>query len=266
MPANLAALFIPAAFLIAAVLIGRILERWRPVEADHARSEVALDYWLAALNLLMNAGALLLVGLFFAVDERHGRGLIHLWPKGWAVAVSFAIYLLVFDLLLYGFHRAQHKVPMLWAMHSLHHSNRALTVSTGARHYWLEGLIKRVCLFPLMGFVFEAPPQVPAMVALLYFAVDSCAHMNLRLSAGRFTLWVNNPQYHRIHHSSSERHNEKNFSDFLPLWDLLFGTAWRPSADEWPATGLATGEKPRLLLDGLTWPLHRRPTPHPAGS
>jgi sterol desaturase/sphingolipid hydroxylase (fatty acid hydroxylase superfamily) len=34
-----------------------------------------------------------------------------------------------------------HKFPMLWAMHSLHHSGETLTIITGARHFWLEDVI-----------------------------------------------------------------------------------------------------------------------------
>ena len=41
------AICIPAAFFIAAILVGRILERARPAEADQPASEIAVDYRLA---------------------------------------------------------------------------------------------------------------------------------------------------------------------------------------------------------------------------
>jgi sterol desaturase/sphingolipid hydroxylase (fatty acid hydroxylase superfamily) len=252
---NVLAICIPAAFFIAAVLGGRILERAWPIEADQPASEIAVDYRLAALNYLTNAGLSLLPGIFAGIG---GMGLIQLGAEGWRFVPSLLIYMLSLDLMLYWFHRAQHQVPILWAMHSLHHSSETLTVSTCARHFWFEGTLKRAFLFPLTAWIFAVPAAVSATAALLYLLVDSCAHLNVRADLGRFSLWINNPQYHRIHHSTQKVHANSNFADFLPLWDILFGTARRPGPDEWPATGLATREKPSGIVDGLNWPLRRR--------
>jgi hypothetical protein len=40
----------------------------------------------------------------------------------------------------------------------------------------------------------------------------------------------------------------------LPLFDVIFGTAWKPGKDEYPATGLV-GEKATGFVDGLIWPV-----------
>ena len=250
------AICIPAAFFIGAILVGRILERAWPAEVDQPASEIAADYRLAALNYLINAG-LALVPAIFAGGA--GIGLIRLETDGWRFFPSLLIYILTLDLMLYWFHRAQHQIPALWAMHSLHHSSEALTVSTGGRHFWLEGTLKRAFLFPLTAWIFAVPASVSAAAVLLYLVVDSCAHLNVRVELGRFSLWVNNPQYHRIHHSARPAHTNRNFADLLPFWDILFGTVWRPDRGEWPATGLGTGEKPSGIVDGLVWPLRRRP-------
>jgi sterol desaturase/sphingolipid hydroxylase (fatty acid hydroxylase superfamily) len=257
--ASVFALCIPVALFIAMILVGRLIERLRPVEADHPVSAIVIDYKLAALNLFLNAGMSLLPGVSVAVLlGMTGSGFIHLKAEGWWFVPSLLIYLLTLDLLIYGFHRAQHEIPILWAMHSLHHSSDTLTVSTGARHYWLEGILRHLFLFPLTACIFSVPPLVSTTAVFLYFFVDSCAHLNFRISFGRFALWVNNPQYHRIHHSVRQEHANKNFSDLLPLWDLVFGTAWRPSPDDWPATGLATMEKPSSIFEGFVWPLRRQ--------
>lgn len=244
----------PATLFAAAVVAGRILERARPIEAIQPASEIAIDYRLAALNYLVNAGLSLLPGISVGLS---GMGLIRLRTDGWCFVPSILIYMLTLDLMLYWFHRAQHRIPLLWAMHSLHHSGEALTVSTGARHFWLEATLKRAFLFPLTAWIFAVPAAVSTTGALLYFVVDCCAHMNVRVELGRFALWVNNPQIHRIHHSALREHANRNFADFLPLWDILFGTAWRPSLNEWPATGLGAREKPSGIVDGLMWPLRR---------
>jgi len=62
-------------------------------------------------------------------------------------------------------------------------------------------------------------------------------------------------QNHRIHHSIEPQHWNKNFCKLLPLFDVIFGTAWKPGKDEFPKTELAGGEKPTGFLDGIIWPI-----------
>jgi sterol desaturase/sphingolipid hydroxylase (fatty acid hydroxylase superfamily) len=145
---------------------------------------------------------------------------------------------------------------VLWAMHSLHHSAEALSIITGARHFWLESAI-HTAVVPVLGIIFKVPPEVATTVAFIYLLPDGMAHLNLRLSLGRFALVLNNPQYHRIHHSLEAQHYNKNFCKMLPLFDVIFGTAWKPGMDEFPVTGLA-GEKATGFVDGIIWPIRLR--------
>ena len=68
--------------------------------------------------------------------------------------------------------------------------------------------------------------------------IVALAHTNVRAGYGFFSLFITGPQYHRIHHSNHPEHIDKNFAQLFPLWDVIFGTAWRPKAGEFPATGL----------------------------
>jgi sterol desaturase/sphingolipid hydroxylase (fatty acid hydroxylase superfamily) len=149
-----------------------------------------------------------------------------------------------------------HKFRVLWAMHSLHHSAEALSIITGARHFWLEDVIN-TAVFPVIGIIFKVPLEVLTIVAAINIIPEGFSHMNVRMSLGRFGLVINNPQYHRIHHSLEPQHFNKNFCKMLPLFDVIFGTAWRPGKDEFPRTGLA-GEKATGFLDGMIWPVRHR--------
>src|SRR5215469_13999167 len=62
-----------------------------------------------------------------------GGGLIHLSTHGWWYLPSFVFYLFIFDFYTYLVHRAYHKIPFLWSMHSLHHSATAMSATTGGR-------------------------------------------------------------------------------------------------------------------------------------
>jgi sterol desaturase/sphingolipid hydroxylase (fatty acid hydroxylase superfamily) len=111
----------------------------------------------------------------------------------------------------------------------------------------------------VVAIVFNAPPNMVMLVMLFYFlAGDGLAHLNMRLSLGRFSLCIQNPQYHRIHHSVEPQHRDKNFCRLLPLFDVIFGTAWKPEKDEYPMTGLDSREKPAGILDGIMWPVRHR--------
>ena len=128
----------------------------------------------------------------------------------------------------YLFHRAQHRIPFLWTMHSLHHSDPAVNVSTAPRHFWGEVLLKAVTIYALIGLLFKANAVVVA--AYTGFGLyNYVLHMNLRIGFGRWQPWLNSPQFHRLHHSALPEHHNCNFNQFFPVFDVLCGTlspAW----------------------------------------
>jgi sterol desaturase/sphingolipid hydroxylase (fatty acid hydroxylase superfamily) len=252
-------LFIGNTALLGVILvIARQFEKRNPIETKQPTADVLVDWKLAGLNLVANkllspvttACAMMLV-------NAAGGGWITLRSDGWWFLLSFILLIVAIDFWTYLVHRAQHKFPALWSMHSLHHSAEALSMVTGVRHFWLEGpLVSGV--FPLVAIVFKAPLDMVMLVTFFYFlAGDGLAHLNMRLSLGCFALCIQNPQYHRIHHSAEPQHRDKNFCRLLPLFDVIFGTAWRPGKDEFPMTGLAD-ERATGFLDGIIWPIRHK--------
>ena len=47
------------------------------------------------------------------------------------------------------------------------------------------------------------------------------------------------PNYHRVHHSLTPEHIDRNFVNWFPIWDIIFGTAVAPRWRELPSTGVA---------------------------
>jgi sterol desaturase/sphingolipid hydroxylase (fatty acid hydroxylase superfamily) len=145
---------------------------------------------------------------------------------------------------------------LLWAMHSLHHSDPAVNVSTAPRHFWGEILLKSVTIYALIGLVFKTNAVVVA--AYTFFGLyNYFLHMNLRLGFGRWQPLLNSPQFHRLHHSALPEHHDCNFNQFFPVFDMLGGTYRQPRQDEYPPTGLADGDVPNKLQNMLLWPWHR---------
>jgi sterol desaturase/sphingolipid hydroxylase (fatty acid hydroxylase superfamily) len=243
-------------------LIGRHFEKRFSIDSEQyggsSTANVILDWKLAAVQIGIT---MLLSPITTAsgimVINAAGGGWIHLRSDGWWFLLSVMVVVVAVDLWSYLVHRAQHKFPVLWAMHSLHHSAEALSAVTGARHFWLEGVISTAVL-PVVAIVFKIPPEVATVVTWLWLLPDGLSHLNIRLSLGRFALWLNNPQYHRIHHSVEPQHRDKNFCKMLPLFDVIFGTAWKPGKNEFPMTGLMPHERAIGVLEGIIWPVRHR--------
>jgi sterol desaturase/sphingolipid hydroxylase (fatty acid hydroxylase superfamily) len=235
---------------ILAAVIGP-LQRWWPVEPLSDRATVRTD----VLYTLVHRLGLFRVALFFLVDPWFdelfgmlrvaGLGTFHLdqlWPGVTDHAlVSLAIYLVVFDFADYWMHRAQHGWNWWWDLHSLHHSQRQMTMWSDNRNHLLDDVLRDSLLVLLAQLIGVAPGQFVAIVAITQLS-ESLQHANLRLWFGRLgeRLWIS-PRFHRLHHSIGMGHESgetgpvivqgrspalggHNFGVLLPWWDVLFGT------------------------------------------
>jgi sterol desaturase/sphingolipid hydroxylase (fatty acid hydroxylase superfamily) len=244
------------ALVLLMMLIGAALERRWPAALLQSRSGQRLNAMYAGLYMaLAEAAKPLTAAASVAIVNAFGGGMVVLVSRGWGALASFVIVLLTLDLLEYAFHRLQHTWPILWRLHSLHHSAVDFNVTVTLRHHWLEVLIKGCLLYPLLGVLFKVDPWIVGATSVVFMIGNYFAHLNLRVDLGRYVTWVNNPQYHRLHHSIRAEHFNHNFTQLLPLWDHLFGTLWVPAKHEWPATGLDNVAQPRSLLAALSWPL-----------
>ncbi len=163
---------------------------------------------------------------------------------------AFPIFLVAMDFGEYLFHRAQHAIPVLWAMHSLHHSDPDMNATTVERHFWGDQLIKGVTIWPLAAMLIQ--PTVAMVLAYMVACTwHTVVHSRLNWSFGKLSWLLNSPAYHRRHHSRDPRHFNSNYSSLLPIFDLLSGTYNRP--DGFPPTGLEV--RPHGLLSLVIWPV-----------
>ncbi len=236
-----------------AIGCGLLLERMRPARRLPERAAIFNVVYMIAATLLQGAISPLFLGGTAVVVGALGGGLLVLPSAGLGLVPAALAYVVTVDFFEYIFHRAQHAIPALWAMHSLHHSDPAMNVTTASRHFWLEQAIKSVTIYLAVSLIFVAPPLVILIYALVAY-YNFFSHMNLRVGFGRFVL-LNSPQNHRIHHSSQPAHRDKNFAGLFPIFDILGGTQYLPAADEYPATGLDDGDCPVSLKEAVAWPL-----------
>ena len=143
------------------------------------------------------------------------------------------------DFLYYWYHRAQHVFSWLWPIHELHHSDAQMNITTSYRTYWLDIVVQQALIVcPTVIFFGSMGPKHAYIMPFLTTFFLMFAHSNLRLNLGFMTPIICGPQIHRVHHSISMQHRDKNFAQFFPFIDKLFGTYYKPGVNEYPATGV----------------------------
>jgi sterol desaturase/sphingolipid hydroxylase (fatty acid hydroxylase superfamily) len=218
------------------------LQRWRPVEPVIDRAAVRTDILYTVIHRL----GVFRVALFFSLEpvfdelfgllRVEGMSTFHLdgiWPGVTDHAIiGFAMYLIVFDFVGYWIHRGQHQFRWWWALHSLHHSQRQMTMWSDNRNHLLDDIIRDTLIVIVAQLIGVAPGQFVAVVAFTQLS-ESFQHANLRLSFGRWgeRMWVS-PRFHRMHHAIGIGHETSgkgtlgghNFGVLLPWWDAIFRT------------------------------------------
>jgi sterol desaturase/sphingolipid hydroxylase (fatty acid hydroxylase superfamily) len=238
--------------------LARLVERQIPADRTLPGNEIINDYKVIALRVLVGLTVVSYCeAAAIALVNAMGGGIVSLRSDGGWFFPSLVIYLLLYDLKQYGVHVLSHFSRFFWSMHSLHHSARVVTVTSSTRHYWLGDLIGSVFIVPF-GLLLRVPVEILVVAAPLRTLVIALSHTNIRASFGFLSLVITGPQYHRIHHSRHPEHADKNFAELFPLWDVVFGTAWRPKPGEFPETGLQDGDTPTGIIDLIVWPVRHR--------
>jgi sterol desaturase/sphingolipid hydroxylase (fatty acid hydroxylase superfamily) len=161
-----------------------------------------------------------------------------------AAVVGALLWIVLYDLAYYAFHRAQHRFAWLWRFHAVHHSDPAMNATTYARQHVLESVFQSVLiLFPML-LLFRLSPGTALVAGLLSAVLQFWIHADVRVHYGRWSTILASPLQHRWHHNRDQRHGEVNFAGVFPWIDVLLGTYRAPD----PHIRVDTG-----LFDGTTW-------------
>jgi sterol desaturase/sphingolipid hydroxylase (fatty acid hydroxylase superfamily) len=219
-----------------------LLEQFRPVVPVPLR-HYAFNVGYAFVNNFFVAAIAPLTALGVASAIRHvTTGVIDLRSGSFngilGAVIAMLIWALIFDFFNYWLHRLEHRSSILWQEHLLHHCDEYVNVTSAARSHFLEQILMPLFITVPMAILFALPPITISAIALTPVAWNHVVHLNLRVGFGRLWWLLTSPQYHRVHHSLEPAHFDKNFAAWFPLWDILFGTAYRPEDGEYPSTGV----------------------------
>ncbi|MEP7063576.1 MAG: sterol desaturase family protein [Betaproteobacteria bacterium] len=210
-----------ASLLIAESLLPQgIAQPWR-TRAVHVGRNAGLWIITTIIVSLVFGSAFIGVALWLEV---HRVGVMYLWAApGWLL---FLVGFLALDLADYVYHRLSHQSRWLWLLHSVHHSDPRVDVSTNLRAHPLHILLNALTK-PIVLAAIGIPLWVWMLRELLSLPVTQLQHSSLRLPPPlerALRPFILTPGLHRIHHSPDPVETNSNFGGVLPLWDKLFGT------------------------------------------
>ena len=141
-------------------------------------------------------------------------------PNTW----YFLLLLLVIqDFVFYWFHRTGHTLHIFWAAHMPHHSSEELNLSVGLRASFTQRIFQFL-FFDWVLVVFGFSPEMIYSMAAIHLFIAYWHHTQLINKLGWIEKIFVTPSHHRVHHGVNPEYIDKNFSEFLIIWDRIFGT------------------------------------------
>lgn len=183
-------------------------------------------------NLLFQI-VLTFLNLFFVSIQVYSIGWLNSNEIGilYLVELPFWIKLflgvVLYDFTTYWIHRASHKIPLLWRLHRVHHSDTTMDSSTTFRFHPLELILIYQTGNILTAGIFGTDLTSMAVYYIIIYIFFFLEHSNLN-----YPKWLNNsfglifvmPDHHRVHHHQEQFYTDSNFADIFIVWDRIFGT------------------------------------------
>ena len=183
------------------------------------------NYALIFVGNLISKVILPMGTVAFAIKMEDGDfGLLNWLQTPSPISVIFTIIFL--DFIIYWQHVIFHRVPILWRLHRVHHSDDFLDVSSALRFHPIEILLSYGIKF---FFIFLLGASSSG-VLIFEIILNGCAifnHSNIYLPRAvdqTLRKFLVTPDFHRIHHSVVREETDSNFGFNISLWDYLFKT------------------------------------------
>ena len=153
--------------------------------------------------------------------EANNFGLLHLveFPF-WASSV---LAILFQDAWMYAWHRANHRVPLLWRFHKVHHSDPEMDVSSAVRFHTGEIMISavlRLGIIAALGLSLWPILLYDLVIIPVIFLHHSNIQFPERFDKPYRALFAS-PAMHRIHHSPERIETDSNYGTIFSFWDRL---------------------------------------------
>lgn len=230
-----------------------------------------LDLWIVILNLFFIFPLLYAVLIYYGIERSdfiaflrsHFRFLRSidleesLSLSKFQVNFAFTLGLFVIhDFFAYVGHYIQHRFPIFWELHKVHHTAETLNPLTTYRMHPLSMMFQKALIFgPTVFFIalFKTivSPQPTSLTILeislfvfLYNILVLFRHSHVWLSYGPLNYIFVSPAMHQLHHSEDPKHYGKNLGNILAIWDWMFKTGYFPKKEEKFRCGIGESLEP----------------------
>src|SRR5262245_304630 len=212
--------------ILAVMAVVALLETALPLHARgrwhraHLGPNLALTFITFATNILFN-GVLVMMLVWL---QTRGFGLLNVFELPSLTTVLVVV--LVLDFSFYVAHMSMHRIPALWRVHRVHHSDPVVDVTTTIRQHPGEGVI-RYTFLAAFAVALGAGPAAFA-VYRSWSAINALLeHANIRVP-----LWLDSvlsivttwPNMHKFNHSRTATETNTNYGNIFSLFDRLFFT------------------------------------------
>jgi sterol desaturase/sphingolipid hydroxylase (fatty acid hydroxylase superfamily) len=180
--------------------------------------------WREAISNL-NSGHLVM--LLFRGLEISAFGLLYAqaslhWVDKLPVIWQWIFGFVAWDFCFYWMHRLHHKIPILWAVHYVHHQGEEFNLTLGVRNSWYSSLTN----FPFIAWlaIIGLPLEIFVVVSSIHYTVQFYNHNAIVKKSGFLDRWFITPANHLVHHGLDSRYVNKNFGGTFLIWDKVFGS------------------------------------------
>ncbi len=181
-------------------------------------SESIANFGTALGNQTMNV--LVAAAVFVSYGYLYENFRLFTIEINWWTAI---LLLLSVDFVFYWVHRWGHAINIMWAAHSPHHSAEEMNFFVALRASVTQRLTSFLFFWILViaGF---SPIAIYTTVGIHLF-IAFLHHTELIPKLWRpIELIFTTPSHHRVHHGVNKPYLDKNFGEFLIIWDRIFGS------------------------------------------
>ncbi|MDA3615098.1 sterol desaturase family protein [Polluticaenibacter yanchengensis] len=217
------------AFLAFPIFILWLVESIKPLKEMRYRKSKSrhaiINFGFTICHLIIHAALAVFLVMLCDWCQLSGFGIVHWLHFNSAWTIIFGVLAMDF----FGgwlVHFVEHKTPLFWRAHIVHHTDTNIDVTSGLRHHPIEAFIR--WLFFMIGILITGIPIYVVLIAqtlMSMFTMFTHANINLPYQLDRWLSYIFvSPNMHKVHHHYKQPFTDSNYGTAFSIWDRLLGT------------------------------------------
>ena len=217
--------------LVGGISVFSILEGLFPIVRFNYKKcrHSAPNFFFTLTTIIVNLAFAFLIVFLSDISQVRETGIFN-WMGDIKIVFKLIVGILIMDLVGAWFtHWVEHKIPLLWRLHVVHHTDEHVDTTTALRHHPGESVLR--AMFTCVAVIVVGAPIWLVMIYQSLSAIFSqFNHSNLRLPSKidkAISYLFVTPGMHRVHHHESQPYTDRNYGNIFSLWGRFTGNyAW----------------------------------------